>query len=340
MGGNKHKIITCAGYGATGSSVVTDLLKEFDNCYSTGDYEFRFIQDYEGISYLESALLENRHRLNSDIAIRRFKKIIDYHSGNFIFPRYERFFNGKFKEISYRYIDKLVDVSWKGYWEHHAIDKNAIVRFFCYKIYPRIKKIIINPSERRAVIQPPKSRIYFSYPEDRFYNATKEYMQELFHVIDLNFKYEYLVFDQLVPPANINRYLNYFYDLKVVVIDRDPRDIFAINEMYEKESWIPSHDLDVYIKWFRKLRQQAEGEIEDPKNIMRVKFEDTVIKYDDFLKEIYDFIGITDKNHIHKRQYFNPDISIKNIGVYKIYPDQEKVRIIEQELKEYCYDEV
>ena len=40
----KTKIITCTGYGGTGSSAITDLLKEFQNVYSYGDVEFRFLQ--------------------------------------------------------------------------------------------------------------------------------------------------------------------------------------------------------------------------------------------------------------------------------------------------------
>ena len=36
----EHKIITCTGYGATGSSVITDLLKEFKTVHSLGDFEF------------------------------------------------------------------------------------------------------------------------------------------------------------------------------------------------------------------------------------------------------------------------------------------------------------
>ena len=43
------KIITCAGYHGTGSSLVTDLLKEFLNTKSFGEYEYRFLQDPNGV---------------------------------------------------------------------------------------------------------------------------------------------------------------------------------------------------------------------------------------------------------------------------------------------------
>jgi hypothetical protein len=334
---NYHKVITCASYGGTGSSVVTDLFKEFDNCFSTGDYEFRFLQDYDGVSTLENALLNNYHRMNSDIAIRRFKKIVDYHSGNAVFKRYEKFFMGKFKEISYEYIDSLIDISWKGYWEHHAIETSSINRFFAYKIYPRIKKVFRSKSEKGFVMQPPKKELYFSYPVDRFYEVTKKYTRQLCAVVDPEHKYDNLVFDQLVPPYNISRYLNYFDDLKVIVIDRDPRDLFVINETRWKESWIPSHDVDKFIKWYRLLREPQKHEQEDPKRILRLQFEDVVLNYEENLSRILTFLEVDSKSHIEKKKYFNPEVSVNNMALYKNYEDQKKIKQIQDELSEYCY---
>jgi hypothetical protein len=334
---NYHKVITCASYGGTGSSVVTDLFKEFSNCFSAGDYEFRFLQDYDGVSTLENALLNNYHRMNSDIAIRRFKEIVDYHSGNFVFKRYEKFFKGKFKEISYDYISSLIDISWMGYWEQHAIETNSINRFLGYKIYPRIKKAFRSSAEKDFVLQPPKRELYFSYPLDRFHEATKKYTRELCSAVDPENKYDNLVFDQLVPPYNISRYLNYFDDLKVIVIDRDPRDLYVTNETRWKESWIPSHDIEKFIKWYKLLREPQKHEQEDPKRILRLQFEDVVINYDKNIDKILSFSEIDSKEHIDKKKYFDPAISIKNIGLYKNFKDIEKIKQIEKELPEYCF---
>ncbi|MCS2588102.1 hypothetical protein NXX15_12245 [Bacteroides fragilis] len=89
----EFKIISCASFGSSGSGIVTDYLLEFDNIYNPGDYEFRFLQDFGGLTTLEDSLLHSHHRLNSDIAIRLFKKIIDYHSGDWTNKRYEKFFS-------------------------------------------------------------------------------------------------------------------------------------------------------------------------------------------------------------------------------------------------------
>lgn len=331
-----HKMITCASYGGTGSSVITDLLKEFDNCNSLGEYEFRFIQDYDGVSTLECALLDNHHRMNSDIAIRRFKKIVDYHSGNGIIKRYEGFFNGKFKKISYKYIDSLVDVSWEGYWEHHAIEAHSLNRLFAYKLYPRVKKLFNFGGNKAMVLQPPKQTMYFSYPREEFYTKTKNYTRELFNSMDEDFKYEYLVADQLVPPTNIDRYINYFDDIKVIVVDRDPRDLYVTNQYSWKESWIPSHDIDTYIAWYKLLREHQKYHEDNPERVLRINFKDAVVNYDETLEKILKFLGIDGKHHVRKKQYFNPEISKKNVGLYKAYENDPNIKKIEVELSEYC----
>ena len=41
------------------------------------NYEFRFVQDPDGISDLEYNLVENHNRHNSGHALKRFKKLVD-----------------------------------------------------------------------------------------------------------------------------------------------------------------------------------------------------------------------------------------------------------------------
>lgn len=59
------RVITCASYYGTGSSAVTDFFSEFDDIYSLGDYEYRFLQEPDGIADLEYNLIENNHRHNT-----------------------------------------------------------------------------------------------------------------------------------------------------------------------------------------------------------------------------------------------------------------------------------
>lgn len=328
-----HRVITCASYGGTGSSIITDYLSEFDNCYSLGEFEFRFLQDYNGVSDLEVKIIDNAHRLNSDIAIRDFKKNIDFYSGNIIFKRYSKYFGNNFKKISYQFIDSIIDMSWQGYWEYHQIEVSSIEGIFKYKLLPRIKNIF-NKNGIASNIK--KTKYYLSIPNrEEFYKKTREYTRKLCKVIDCDEKYENLIFDQLVPATNINRYLNYFNDIKVIVVDRDPRDLYILNKEFWKESWIPEN-VDDYIKWFKLIRKNDEKE--DGKRILRIKFEDFVYNYSEIEKKVLIFLDIEKQNHKSPKAKFNPEISKKNTklwGKYKKYDKESK--IIFNNLSEYCY---
>ena len=74
------RVITCASYYGTGSSAVTDLFSEFDCIDSLGNYEYRFLQEPDGIADLEYNLIENRHRHNSSDAIKRYLRYLKINS--------------------------------------------------------------------------------------------------------------------------------------------------------------------------------------------------------------------------------------------------------------------
>ena len=84
------RIITCASYYGTGSSAVTDLFSEFAGCSSTGDHEFRFIHDPDGIRDLEYNIIENNNRHNTSNAIKRFIKFAKQFDGGMLRKGYKK----------------------------------------------------------------------------------------------------------------------------------------------------------------------------------------------------------------------------------------------------------
>lgn len=332
----KHKIITCASFGNTGSGVVTDYLLEFDNILNPGDYEFRFLHDYDGVSTLEHSLIHNFHRMNSDIAIQNFKRYIEFQSGDFTSKRYEKYFNGKFKEESYRYIENLIDVKWKGYWEQYQIISPKYVTFFKYKLLPRVLRFFDFKSSYIAKYVP-KSRMYFAAPsEAEFLKYTNDYLSNLCNAIDQNNEYSQIFFDQFVPPLNLQTYLRYYPNMKIVVVDRDPRDHYIDNLTKWHEGWIPT-DLDSYIQYYKKLRINLINEQSDDR-VLRLNFEDAIYNYDSFSKQLNDFLELNEINHIRKMEFFNPEKSKNNT---QLWVNNDKFRevanVLEFMLPEYCY---
>lgn len=332
-----YNIVSCASFGSSGSSLVTDFLSEYSSIKDFGTYEFRFLQDYMGISTLEDALVTSPHRLNSDTAIKNYLRYVDRQCGNFIKPRYQKFFDYRWKEISMRYIDRLVDAQWQGYWEEYQILEPKLIAMLKYQLWPRLKRAL-SLHKRYIARYVPTKPMYFSYPsEEKFLMCTRQYINELCQVLDPEHKYQYLMFDQLMPPANISKYERYFDSIKTIVVDRDPRDYYITNVIKLREKWIPE-DLEQFAIIYRNHREQAKR-FEDSHNVLRIRFEDAIYHYDDFKVRIQDFLNLKGDDHIAPKTRFNPDVSIKNTMLWlKMDVDPEIIYRIEDLFPEYLYD--
>lgn len=332
-----YNIVSCASFGSSGSGVITDYLSEYKSIKSMGSYEFRFTHDYMGIGTLEDALVTSPHRLNSDIAIQNFLQYVDRQCGNFIRPRYQKFFNYKWKEISLRYIDKLVDTQWPGYWEEYQITAPKLISLLKYQIWPKLKRLLDFHKKYIAHYMPTRP-MYFSSPsEDKFLSCTREYINELCNILDPNYEYQYLMFDQIMPPTNISKYERYFDSIKTIVVDRDPRDYYITNVLKGGEKWVPA-DVEKFAILYRKHREQAR-QFQDSAHVLRIQYEDTIYHYNEFENQIKSFLNLKDEDHLNPRTKFNPGISIRNTILWeKRKVDLELIRHIEILLPEFLYD--
>ena len=145
--------------------------------------------------------------------------------------------------------------------------------------------------------------------------------------------------DQIVPPTNTKRYLRYFNDIKVIVTERDPRDIFLLERNEWKWGVIPVKDVKEYVRWFRITRRFSNPADEDTSRVLRIQFEDLIYKYDETTSKVIDFVGIDPAHHVKPKTCFDPSKSIRNTNVAKRYPGfEDEIRYIESELKDYLYD--
>lgn len=338
------KLITCAGYYGTGSSAVTDLLGEFDNIHYMGDFEFRFVQDPGGIADLEYNLVENYHRHNSGHALKRFKKNVDFWSGNKLIKKYERFFYNQFKRISYNYIEGLTLLKYKGYWHQDVIDKGYWFYFLERILEKSYNKIICpfifgrgNKDIYSIHILRNEWTYVPYYDKVRFYDLTKSYIDKLFSVANSNDK-EFVMVDQLVPPTNSEKYLRYFNDLKIISVDRDPRDLYILERLVWKGGVVPTDDINQYCDWYKNTRMHRKYENDDKSKVLRINFEDLVYHYKDTTNIILDFLGIDIAHHCSSFKYFDPNYSRKNTKLWEKHKELEKeIKIIENVLEEYCY---
>ena len=333
------QIVTCTGYGGTGSSAITDLLKEFESCLSLGEAEFWFLQDYNGISDLEYHLVEGNHRSKVSLAIERYRQYIQKNS-----KFYDKYFYSNFSHYSKEYLDSLIDTRFKKALSF-AEEDNTIKRFFYFKLSPiaqvLFKKVTFQTTFEFSPWFPMVEKTYAYPSKNKFYRETKEYTSRLFNLLDKNEQYQYLVFDQLVPATNIERYFNYVDNMKVILVDRDPRDLYLLNQIHWKgASYIcDTTDVSEYINWYKSLRVHQQYEDLNNDNILLINFESLIYEYDESIQLVCDFLNIDIKKHTAKKKYFNPEISIKNTKLWeREHPYKEEIKKIEEELSEFCYD--
>lgn len=333
------RFISCASYYGTGSSAITDFVSEFDNVYSFTDEEFRFIQDPDGISDLEFNLVECFNRHNSGHALKRYKRLVDFYKGNIFGKKYSNFFGDNWEKYSYQYIDELTDFTFPGWWQYDLYDRGNWF-YFRKRIVNKILHKTLWRNKPELTLNTMKNEItYCSHPsEEKFLSSTRKYIFNLFNSV-IPGNYDIMMVDQLLPPMNLKRYLRYFNNnIQVVIVDRDPRDVFMLDKYFWKDGVIPN-DVVTFCKWYRYTREHRKHENINTSQIKFIQFEDLIYNYEDTTKVLSDWLGLSEDKHIRKKKLLNPDISIKNTQVWKKLPNVDsELEYIEKNLAEYLYD--
>lgn len=323
-------IFTCISFHGSGSGAVDDYLREFNNiAYGPRNVEARFIQDPDGISDLFFNICENPHRLNSEYSLKRYLCFAQKNNRT-----YKQLFGKKWLEITLDYINSLSLFSYSGYW--HADEKNFN---FLEKVYMNVQKganricPLIFRRDSDFDFFPKKKMFQVDFDEVSFLKKTRNYVDNLCNELNIE-KKEHILLDQLVPTSNIERYLKFCNSLKVIIVDRDPRDLFIENLL------LHNHVLPKNVEQFI-LNYKYNHEIsvlKSRKNILYLHFEDLIYHYDICAKEINSFLNLDMGSHCFIKEKFNPEVSRKNTFLWKRDSSYEsEIKQIEKELPEYLY---
>lgn len=324
------KKIACCGYHISGSGVIDDLFREFDNVFQ-GSYEAEstFLKDPDMVSDLEHHLVENPQRMYSGVAIKRFEKSIKARARNF-----HHIFGNNWERISFEYAKSLIKIDYQGY----TVNDLYLMSSFAWwsRLVRKGLNLVFMPKSKRYKWNHnyfPSAHTYHAVlSESEFLQKTQKYVDNLCDAMSDGTK-EYIMLDQLIPPSNPERYMRYVKDLKVVIVDRDPRDIY-IQHILSKDHVLPKDPYEFCVVY--RDNRVITGNI--PDNCMFVKFEDMIYNYEESIEKIIHFVGIDVSHHINKKEHFNPAISIKNTKLWEKHPEFSKdICIIEKELSDYLY---
>lgn len=351
-----HKIITSAGFGNSGSSAATNFFEEFDNvkCIGSSNFECTFIHEPDGLMDLAIALKEG-HRLKVDLAVKRFIRLSEKLQNDI----YRNYFNGQFLNITKDYLKSLNLISWNGGW--HRADEGTtrsykdIIRQTaaseCYAKKARKSSYGLYESDSWRPHYVKYTQQFFSdYSttnsefDKQFITKTKEYLNNLFDACDPDNKFEYLLFDQLLPPNATANYIQFFSFIKVVVIDRDPRDLYFANKVFWGNRFFPSDTAENFSNWYSQTRKCKLHNLNS--GILHLYLEDFVFNYEATCKLVYTFTGLTSRKHTKKRTLLVPENSERNTRLWEKYTFTDieysdkmtaDIKYIEKTCKNFCY---
>lgn len=346
------KFVDISGFGHSGKGVVTDLFREFEGfCVPHNNFEFNLIRIQGGLLDLKHGLVDNWSPIRADIAIRRFSNLVKRigKKASLSKPSSLFFSNGMnydyfFEDFTYkseRYLESLIDFMYEGDWPYPLVEQ-SVLKQFSQRIQSKI-------GIRNTFL----TTVYISAPQD-FEIKTKAYLDELFCSIGDFGKNQYMVLHNATEPFNPTTGLNMFNDAKAIIIQKDPRDVFVsslnpekgfIPEYESKRNWVLKQNFlntgNVlnFIKRQKIFYSQVIYKFDDHR-VLRLRYEDLVLNYDESVKRILNFLDKDESIHKFQKKYFDPEKSAKNVGVWKAYEDQSIIEKIETDLSEYCYNKI
>lgn len=312
-------IIAVQGFGNSGSSAVLDFLREMRNIQVFGDvekiasvaeddeysYEVTFPHLSGGLFDIEK-YIDSSNIFHNDSVINRFVSIMEH-------------------SLMYRNSPEVRPAVFKFL--------TQITNFMLPNLEQKYYNAALSPiTEKGSTIFTMKH-----FDRESYRTLCRHFLNELFNAFNLPKETEHIALDQFFCDLefDMERYLEYLPNIKVIVVYRDPRDIYAFSKMRNVE-WIPHTDVETFVEWIRLSTEKFNLHSHE---YLPVRYEDFVLDYEKEKNRVTDFLGINSENHVHKRKAFDPDVSKRLVGLWKQHPeDNEKYKFIYDNLKEYCYE--
>ncbi len=339
---NLFNFIDCSGVGSSGKGAVLDLLAEYENFKVMREFEFDLFRIKGGLNDLRRDFYEDWSPIRSNTAYWKFLKIV-YLSGknskglSFLSSllssgnRYENKFNGNFIKSSVNFLNSFVEAEISGYWPYDFAEKSNF-------------EIIVNKIKEKLNFKNSGFSKIKIINGENFDSKLNDYLYYLFLEIRRN---KTLVLNNFLEPYNSSQYLNYFPEAKQIVVLRDPRDTFvsALSAGFENDkdlkltpknndgfslSSVGSNDLESFILRTNQFYKNLKNNFSD--RILKIRFEDLVLNYDETKEAIEAFLSLSTKNHIEKLKFFDPSESKKNVMIWKKFSNQSYVDKIKKEI--------
>jgi hypothetical protein len=329
-------IIGACGYGGTGSSAIKDFLKEFEDVQVLDRAESMFAFKVDGLQDLEYHLVKQYSRqISGDIAIKRFRDASKYANTPFIKKLYLD--PKRYKRDTDEFLNSLTQTTYRGM-DNYDYETNNTLKSI---IYLGFKKFVVKYYEKwtgKIYTAWPMRDIHISIHPEGFYEKAKKYMRSIIENGGGDFS-KIIVLDQPFEGNNPTQSFPFFEDPYAIIIDRDPRDLYmAASYQWPDGMFMPRRDPEAFVEYYKRQRMNIQYS-DDNERVLRLNLESMIFDYDNTIKTIMEFLGLTEETHINPKKYFNPKRSIKGSQVYKkIKGHEQEIAYIEKALSEYLFD--
>lgn len=339
------QFLDVSGVGNSGKTAVCDLLREVDGIHVPPYwFEFDFIRIPNGLLDLRHRLLADWSPIRAHYGINAFCRTAEQMGLDPAWwdlpgllrstsQRYDRSFGGQFTRLSKEFASQFVQLKYRGEWPYDDLELWPGWRF--------LRKVLHKTGARAHL----RREVMVADGADFDARAT-HYLRALFsfrvapgsHTVVLNNGFE---------PFNPIPGLDMLAGARQIVVTRDPRDVYVsgLNRHKVRESdrallpfdndglnksFLATDDLAQFVKRQRIFHDRLYAG-SDPR-ILRVRFEDLCISYDDTIARILAFLGIDPKRHASPRTCFVPEKSRSGVGLWRSYSGQAEIEFIAREL--------
>lgn len=325
-------IVGACGFGSTGSSVVTDYLKEYDSFQVLDKIEFTWVSGVDGLIDLDFHVNHPHNRtMDSIMAIDRYREMSNNKANEFrcvgVSPKV-------LCGLTDSFLDSIITTSWS--WSIHG-PRNFV---------DRIKRSLLSRFSVISKWEMKNGRHWEGYPLDivnlsvrpiNFTEKAKQHVRDILLAMGADFS-KPLILDQPFAGNNPQACFKYYDDPYAIVVDRDPRDnyVFARTKLLGRFHLMPINNVEDFVKYYRALRKD-QPYTQHHERILCLKFEDLVYHYEESTSKLRAFLHLPDNPN--PKSIFDPAISMPNTQVWKRYPQFAKdMEYIEKELPEYLFD--
>ncbi len=309
-------IVSIEGLGYSGSGAIIDYLSEIDSCFvlrnankkiknRVSHFELDFLRLAGGLFEFEHYLSSN-NIFQNDAMVNRLVSYLNH------FPLF--LYDKRIQYLFFEFLDNIIDLS--------IIDTHGVSPNF------------------HLICDGKKTSMFFlrSMSVEEYRTLCRNFLSQFFNYINDESK-DILVMDQLLcdQEFDMGKYKEYLPDCKTIMVYRDPRDVYAF-AVQQNVEWIAHKDVNTFVKWFEIMTKKFDLKSND---YLVVQFEKFVTDYSNESKRVLAYLGIDECHHSEefKRHYFNPDISIKNVGIWKNSSmSQGDFEMISRRLGDYCFD--